>query len=60
VRQLAAELIWGGLPGQVIDQLVLRHREPSAHLFAALQERQAFSGDQRVETQIPDAVDRGI
>ena len=39
---------------------MLRHRESAAHVLAAFQQRQAFSGHQRVKAQIRDTLDCGI
>ncbi|KZS62372.1 hypothetical protein A4G28_08645 [Mycobacterium ostraviense] len=60
MRQFAAQFFGAGLAGQVVDQLMLGHREASAHCFAAPQQRQPLRGAQRVEVQARHHIQRGI
>lgn len=60
VRQRAAKLLWAGLSGNVIDELMFGHWQAASRFLTALQQRQAFSGRQRAETQTTHTIERGI
>ena len=57
---LVSALSWLGLLGDLVDQRVFDGRQPAAHFFAALQQRQPLRGGQRVEGQVQGSLDVGL
>jgi hypothetical protein len=52
LTQLAAQLGLAGLAGELVDQCVPGHRQPTGIPFQALQHSQEFPGGQNVERQL--------
>ena len=60
VGQLAAQLLGGGQPGQLIDQRMLSRGQPAAHPLHPLQQDQTLTGGQVLEIQPEHTIDRDI
>jgi hypothetical protein len=60
MRELAADLFGRGLTDQVVDQRMLDGRQPTAHLLAALEQRELFARGQRVAVVCDEIVEGSV